>query len=132
MATFDRKEYENAQQDEAMKPVQVGDQVIEPLTKPMAYDKFLDEYNNGKPIEDAEPVGPKDTFVGYAEYYERSTGRTKIVTVWFPYNIDDTKPMKAQVCLTEKGKKIVFVRNLSERARSFGKQNPVVAQEKKA
>ena len=128
MATFDRSEFDGNNAE--MQTVNVNNSVLTPLTKPMDFGKFLDKYNNGEEIEMEATNTDKETFVGYAEWNDKANNRTVILTVWAPKNIDETKPIQAQLCKDDKGRRVVFLRNRSENVRKFGK--PVVAQEKKA
>lgn len=125
MADFPRDEFRN--NGDEMQPVRVNDSILTPLTKPMDFGKFLDNYNKGEELEMETTNTDKETLVGYAEWFDKQTNRTTILTVWAPKNIDETKPIQAQLCKDDKGRKIVFLRNRSENVRKFGK--PVVAQE---
>lgn len=104
-----------------MQPIQINNSVITPLTKPIDFNKFLDAYNKGEEIE-MEPVGEKGSYVGYVEWFDKGSNRTVVLTVWAGADIDETKPMAAQICKDDKNRKIVFLRNRSDRAKKFGKQ----------
>lgn len=128
MADFPKSEFDGNNAE--MQPVNVNNSVLTPLTKPMDFGKFLDVYNKGEELEMEETNTVKETLVGYVEHVDKTTNRSVVLTVWAPKNIDEAKPIQAQLCKDDKGRRIVFLRNRSENVRKFGK--PVVAQEKKA
>lgn len=128
MADFPRIEFNG--DDAEMQPVNANNSVLTPLTKPMDFGKFLDVYNKGEELEMETTNTDKETLVGYVEHVDKTTNRSIVLTVWAPKNIDETKPIQAQLCKDDKGRRIVFLRNRSENVRKFGK--PVAAQEKKA